>query len=148
VNEKSGGTNLMAKHRRGRSTTSSAPAANAAVDLLPLSLPDVYLLTAVSDGREAVAGLTVVINHEGFTVVTPHQTIAAVITWPELTVLRTAGRTKGPAGEDAVLLEASGAARAHRFVVPTADPVALEATIAEITGITPSESPRRSRRGR
>ena len=91
----------MAKHRRGRSKT--APA----VDLLPLTLGDVYLLTAESDGQLAVGGLAVVIDHQGLSVFAPNGTAAAELSWSELTVLRTAGPTTAPGGEEAVLLEAA-----------------------------------------
>jgi hypothetical protein len=136
----------MAKHRRGRSTTSAASAPTTTVSPLPLSLADVYLLTAESEGREAVGGLTLVVDQDGLTVITPHRTTAARLTWSELTVLKTAGRTRAPGGEEAVLLEATGARRSHRFVVPTEDPLALEATMAEITGIPPPVPNRKSRR--
>lgn len=93
----------MAKHRRGRSTESPPP------DPLPLSLEDVYLLTAESDGRLAVPGLGLLVDHLGFTVLAPDGRTAAWLTWSELTALRTGGRITAPGGEDAVLLEASSA---------------------------------------
>jgi hypothetical protein len=139
----------MARHRRGRSPTSAVPppVAEAVVDPLPLSLPDVYLLTSDSDGQQAVNGLTVVIDHDGLTVLAPHGATAAVLAWSALTILRVAGRTTAPGGEDALLLQASTATRSHRFIVPTTDTAGLEATIAEITGVPPTEtSPRRRRR--
>jgi len=116
------------------------------VNPLPLSLADVYLLTAESDGNEAVAGLTLVVDQDGLTVITPHGTTGARLTWSELTVLKTAGRTRAPGGEEAVVLEASGARRTHRFVVPTDDPGAFETTMAGITGVPPPDVPRKSRK--
>ncbi len=138
----------MAKHRRGRSVTSAASEPAMAMNPLPLSLADVYLLTAESEGREAVPGLTLVVDHDGLTVITPHRTTAARLAWSELTVLKTAGRTRAPGGEEAVFLEAAGTQRSHRFVVPTDDPLALEATMAAVTGIPPPAVPRKSRRRR
>lgn len=132
----------MAKHRRGRSHESPA------VEPLPLSLRDVYLLTAESGGRMAVGGLTLMVDHLGLTVFAPDGGAAAVLAWADLTALRTTGRTTGPGGEDAVLLEASSASRTHRFAVPTVDAGALETTVAAITGVPAVDPPRRSRRRR
>jgi hypothetical protein len=132
----------MAKHRRGRSHPSVV------VDLLPLSLGDVYLLTAESDGQLAVSGLTLVVDGEGFTVFAPDGTTAAVLTWSELTVLKTAGPTTAPGGEEAVLLEASSTLRTHRFAVPTGDVAGLETRIAAITGVRDTDPRRRARRRR
>jgi hypothetical protein len=131
---------MMAKHRRGR-TGDSFP-----VDPLPLSLDDVYLLTAESGGEQAVNGLALVVDHNGLTVFGPSGSAAAAMTWSELTVLRTVGRTTTPLGEGAVVLEAATTARTHRFSVPTGDAVALEATIAAITGVPAADPPRRTRR--
>jgi hypothetical protein len=135
----------MAKHRRGRTAASKPAKADAAVDRLPLSLPDVYLLTAHSAGQEAVGGLTLTIDQDGLTVIAPHGTTAAQLTWSELTLLETVGHTRAPGGEEAVALEATGPVRTHRFIVPTEDPVALEATIAAITGDTRPDRPRNAR---
>jgi hypothetical protein len=111
-------------------------------------MKDVFLLTAESDGQQAVGGLTVTVDQGGLTVISPHGTTAAQFAWPELTVLRTAGRTPAPGGEEAVLLEVSGPGRTHRFAVPTDDPVVLETTIAGITGIPAPETPRKKSRKR
>jgi hypothetical protein len=132
----------MAKHRRGRAN--EPPVA----DPLPLSLGDVYLLTAESDGRVAVGGLTLVVDQNGLTVVAPSGSTAAALAWSELTVLRTVGATTAPAGESAVLLEAASAVRTHRFAVPTEDAFTLETTIASITGIPAVEPPRPRKRRR
>jgi hypothetical protein len=118
------------------------------VDLLPLSLGGVYLLTAESDGQLAVSGLTLVVDGEGFTVFAPDGTTAAVLAWSELTVLKTAGPTTAPGGEGAVLLEASSKLRTHRFAVPTGDVAGLETAIAAITGVRDSDPRRRARRRR
>jgi hypothetical protein len=74
--------------------------------------------------------------------------MATALTWAELTVLQTTGRTSAPDGRDAVLLEASSSVRTHRFAVPAPDPVLLERTIALITGVPGAESPERRRRRR
>jgi hypothetical protein len=132
----------MAKHRRGRSKES--PAAG----LLPLTLAGVYLFTAESDGQLAVGGLALVIDHRGLSVFAPEGTVAAELAWSELTVLRTAGPTTAPGGEEAVLLEAASALRKHLFAVPTGDSVALEAAMAAITGTAEDNPPRRGRRRR
>ena len=132
----------MAKHRRGRSPRTPP------VDRLPLSLHDVYLLTTESDGQLAVGGLALVVDQVGLTVCAPDGSTAAALTWPDLTVLRTSGRTTGPGGEGAVLLEAASATRTHRFVVPTGDADTFERTIAAITGVPFSDSRGRSRRRR
>jgi hypothetical protein len=132
----------MAKHGRGRSRDT------AVVDPLPLTLRDIYLLTAESDGQLALPGLGLVIDGQGLTVFAPHGATAAALTWSELTVLRAAGRTTGPGGEDAVILEARSEQRTHRFVVPTDDAEAFEATIGVITGVPGTELPRRTRRRR
>jgi len=133
---------VRAKHRRGRSTEA------AAVDPLPLSLGDVYLLTAESDGQLAVGGLALVVDHGGLTVFSPNGTVAASLAWAELTVLRTTGRTTAPGGEGAVLLEASSPTSTHRFAVPTGDATTFESAIAIITGVPVTDSRRRSRRRR
>jgi len=116
------------------------------VDPLPLSLPDVYLLTADSAGQLAVGHLTLVIDDHGLAVLAPDGSTAAALTWAELTVLQTTGRTSAPDGRGAVLLEASSAVRTHRFAVPAPDPVVLERTIALITGVPGAESTERRRR--
>ena len=133
---------MVAKHRRGRSPESPP------VDRLPLSLGDVYLLTADSDGQLAVGGLALVVDQVGLTVCAPDGSTAAALAWADLTILRTGGRTTAPGGEDAVLLEAASATRTHRFVVPTGDADSFESTIAAITGVPNPDSPRRSRRRR
>ena len=121
-----------------------------AADPLPLSLRDVFLLTAESAGQVAVGQLTVVIDDHGLTVLAPDGSTATALTWAGLTVLHTTGRTSAPDGREAVLLEASSSGRTHRFAVPAADPVALEGTIALITGVPGAGSsgrePRRRRR--
>jgi hypothetical protein len=132
----------MAKHRRGHSNEP------AAVNPLPLSLDDVYLLTAESDGQMAVGGLSLVVDHNGLVVSSPAGTTAAALTWSEMTVLRTAGRTTILEGPDAVVLEASTAIRTHRFAVPTGNPGALEAAIGAITGVPAPDPPHRGRRHR
>jgi hypothetical protein len=132
----------MAKHRRGRSQDTPAP------DHLPLSLGDVYLLTAESDGHLALGGLALLVDHEGLTVFAPDGKTAAALAWSELTVLRTTGRTTAPGGEDAVLLEAATEVRTHRFVVPTVDAEGLESTVAGLTGEPAPDPPRRGRRRR
>src|ERR1700722_19327139 len=103
----------MAKHGRGRSRETPA------VDPLPLTLHDIYLLTAESDGQLALPGLGLVIDSQGLTVFTPEGATAAALAWSELTVLRTAGRSTTPGGEHGVILEARSERRTHRFVVPT-----------------------------
>jgi hypothetical protein len=113
-----------------------------------LSLGDVHLLTAESDGQLAVGPLTLIIDDQGLSVIAPDGVTAAALTWAELTVLRTAGRVRAPGGEDAVLLEASSSLRTHRFAVPTDDPVTLESTISALTGVPPTGAPRRDRRRR
>jgi hypothetical protein len=128
----------MAKHRRGRA---NEPGANP----LPLLLDDVYLLTAESDGQLALGGLSLVVDHQGLTVSAPNGTTAAAMAWSELTVLRTAGRTTVSEGEGVVVLEASTAARTHRFAVPSDNAGALEAAIAAVTGVPTADSPRRRR---
>jgi hypothetical protein len=133
---------VVAKHRRRRSPQPPP------VDRLPLSLRDVYLLTAESGGQLAVGGLALVVDHGGLTVVAPDGSTAARLAWPDLTVLRTGGRTTAPGGVDAVVLEAASATRTHRFVVPTGDADALEFTIAAITGGRDPDPRRRSRRRR
>lgn len=138
----------MAKHRRSRSSTPAAPKPPAAAEPLPLLLTDVYLLTAESDGQEALGGLTVVIDADGLTVITPHRTIAAQLTWSQLAGLRTAGRTHAPDGREALVLEASGPARTHRFVVPADHLEALESTIAEVTGAPVHKHPRKALKAR
>jgi hypothetical protein len=132
----------MAKHRRERSR--EVPT----VDPLPLSLDDVYLLTAESDGQMAVGGLSLVVDHNGLVVSSPGRSTAASLTWSEMTVLRTAGRTRILEGPDAVVLEASTAVRTHRFAVPTDDPGALETAFGAITGVPAPAPPGRNRRHR
>jgi hypothetical protein len=136
----------MAKHRRVRSTDRNTELS--ATHALPLALADVYLLTAESDGQLAIGNLTLVLDDEGLTVLAPDGSSAAGLTWPELTSLRTTGRTTGPGGERAVVLEAASEMRTHRFVVPTRDAPALETTIASLTGATVAEPARRARRRR
>ena len=133
---------MKAKHRRGRSPE-TAP-----TDRLPLSLHAVYLLTAESDGQQAVGGLALVLDHQGLTVFAPNGSAAAALAWPDLRVLRTTGRTTAPGGEDAVLLEAASSDRTHRFAVPTGDADTFESTIAAITGVPAPHSRRWSRRRR
>jgi hypothetical protein len=113
-----------------------------------LSLSGVYLLTAESDGQLAVGQLTLIIDDHGFSVVAPDGVIAAALAWSELTVLKTTGRVSAPGGEEAVLLEAASSIRSHRFAVPTADPGALESTIAALTGMPTSGPSRRAGRRR
>ncbi|HVC71726.1 MAG TPA: hypothetical protein VNC61_15840 [Acidimicrobiales bacterium] len=86
------------------------------------------------------------IDQDGLAVVTPHGTVAARLAWSELSILKTNGRTRGPGGEDAVLLEAAGARRTHRFIVPAEDPISLEATVALLTGTPVPDPPRKTRK--
>jgi hypothetical protein len=95
-----------------------------------------------------VGGLALVVDQVGVTVGAPDGAIIAVLAWPDLTALRTTGRTAAPGGQDAVLLEAATATRTHRFLVPTADADGFERTIAAITGVPDPDSRRRSRRRR
>ena len=118
------------------------------MDLFPLSLPDVYLLTSESAGQLAVGHLTLVIDEHGLAVLAPDGSTATALTWAELTVLQTTGRTAAPDGRDAVLIEASSSVRTHLFAVPAADPAALESTIASITGVPGVEPSGRERRRR
>lgn len=136
----------MAKHRRGRSTTSATRTPTVVTATLPLRLFDVYLLTAESDGQQAVGGLTLVVDQDGLTVTAPHGTIAARLPWSEVTVLKTAGRSRAPDGVEGVLLEVSGARGTHRFIIRGDDPVGLEATVATMTGKAGLDLPRRARK--
>jgi len=111
---------------------SSAPEEAAASDAL--SARDVYLLTTTeTGGRVAVPGLALTVDQLGLTVFKPDGTVAAVLAWEQLTGLAAAARTRTPAGRDAVVMEASTTSkRTHRFVVPTEDPAAFEAALAEL----------------
>jgi hypothetical protein len=131
----------MARHRKHRGAIEEK------ANPLPLTLRDVYLLTAESDRQLAVNGLGLVVDDFGLTVVSPEGKTAAKLAWSELTSLRSKGPTTAPAGESAVLLEATSATRAHQFLVPTEDPAALERVIAVVTGIpVPVPAGRRGRR--
>jgi hypothetical protein len=131
----------MARHRKRRGAT------EAETNPLPLTLRDVYLLTAESDRQLAVNGLGLIVDEFGLTVLSPEGRTAAQLAWSELTSLRTMGRSTSPAGEPALLLEATSAARAHQFLVPTEDPSALERLIGVVTGIPiPAATGRRGRR--
>ena len=107
-----------------------------------------YLLTAESEGQLAIGQLTLVIDDLGLSVIAPDGETAAALAWSEFTVLQAVRRLQAPGGEGAVLLEASSAVRTHRFAVPTADPAALESTIAALTGAASNGTSRRLRRRR
>jgi hypothetical protein len=97
-----------------------------------LTLSDVYLLTAESQGEITVPGLRVVLDQLGLTVVKPDGAVGAVLAWEKLRGLRTAKRMQMPSGTCAVVVEAVSNDRTHRFAVPTDDPDGLEAAVAEI----------------
>jgi hypothetical protein len=131
----------MARHRKRRGSTETETKS------LPLTLPDVYLVTAESGRQLAVNGLGLFLDEFGLTVLSPEGKTAAKLAWSELTSLRTKGRTTAPAGETALLLEATSATRSHQFLVPTEDPAALERLIALVTGIpAPAPTGRKGRR--
>ncbi|MGA2036899.1 MAG: hypothetical protein ABSH04_04865 [Acidimicrobiales bacterium] len=101
-------------------------------DSFELTLSDVYLLTAESQGELAVPGLKVVIDRLGLTLIKPDDTVGAVLAWGKLQSLRTAERMLMPPGTTAVVVEAVSDVRTHRFAVPTDDPEGLEAVVAHL----------------
>jgi len=110
---------------------------------IPLLLSDVYLLTAESEGRVAVPGLTVLLDESGLAVGKPDGAVAATVAWADVTRLVASGRIRTPAGSPGVVVQAVTTSRSHRFVVPTDDPLGLE---REITQLADSVVTRRTRR--
>lgn len=98
----------------------------------PLVLSDVYLLTAESDGSVAVPGLTVMIDGSGLTVRKPDGSIAAVVSWVDVSGLGATRRIRTPAGSHGVIVEAETSSRTHRFVVPSDNPDGLEYEINQV----------------
>jgi hypothetical protein len=122
-------------------------------DSFELTLTDVSLLTAESEGKVAVPGLKVVVDHLGLTVVKPDGAVGAVLGWGKLLTLRTAERMQLPTGMSAVVVEAVSDRATHRFTVPTDDPEGLEVVVAQVassrtTSVEPDVSTSRPRRWR
>jgi hypothetical protein len=116
-----------------RAPSSSAPAGAGRA----LVLSDVLLLTAESEGRVAVPGLSVVMDETAVFVHKPDGDIGAVVSWEDVSRLGVGGRMPAPLGArgavvDGVIVEAVTAAKTHRFVVPTEDPEGLEREIADL----------------
>ncbi len=99
-----------------------------------LLLSDVYLLTAESDGKIAVPGLTVMLDGSGLTVRKPDGAIATVLPWAEVSGLGATRRIRTPAGSHGVIVEAVTGSRTHRFVVPSDNPDGLEYEINQVAG--------------
>jgi hypothetical protein len=116
----------------------------------PLVLSDVYLLTAESQGKTAVPGLTVQLDGSGLTVRKPDGTTGAFVAWSEVSGLVADRRMRTPAGSQGVVLEAVTTSRTHRFVVPSDNPEGLRHEIAQLAGtmVTPSTVSRPGGTGR
>ncbi len=116
----------------------------------PLVLSDVYLLTAESQGKTAVPGLTVQLDGSGLTVRKPDGTTGAFVAWSDVSGLVADRRMRTPAGSQGVILEAVTTSRTHRFVVPSDNPEGLRYEIAHLadtmvaasTGSRPGGKPR------
>jgi hypothetical protein len=115
----------------GEVAPSDAPEVAASGVLL---LSDVYLLTAESDGKIAVPGLSVMVDGSGLTVRKPDGSIAVVLPWAEVSGLGATRRIRTPAGSHGVIVEAVTSSRTHRFVVPSANPDGLEYEIDQLAG--------------
>jgi hypothetical protein len=107
----------------------AAPELTPAVGVLVLS--DVYLLTAASDGRQAVAGLSLQIDDAGMTVRKPDGSVGARMAWSAISRLDASGRMRTPGGSPGVVVQAASADRTHRFLVPARDPAELERQIED-----------------
>jgi hypothetical protein len=105
-----------------------------------LLLSDVYLLTAESDGKIAVPGLTLMLDASGLTVRKPDGSIGAVVSWAEVSGLAASRRIRTPAGSSGVIVEAVTSSRTHRFVVPSANPDGLEYQIGQVAEAMVSEA--------
>jgi hypothetical protein len=130
----------------GREGAGSEPSATGGV----LLLSDVYLLTAASEGREAVAGLSLQIDDSGLTVRKPDGSMGARMTWPTISRLDANGRMRTPGGSPGVVVQADSGDRTHRFLVPARDPAELERQILTRAAwsVTPNlRDTRRPRRG-
>jgi hypothetical protein len=109
----------------------------------PLLLSDVYLLTADSEGRIAVPGLTVLLDESGLTVRKPDGEIGAIVAWADVTTLVASMRMRTPAGSQGVVVEVVTPSRTHRFVVPTDDPLGLESMITHLADAVGTRGTRR-----
>ncbi len=125
------------RRRRHREVVDQAIETGGPTDQASLELAGVYLLTAESDGQAAVPGLTVALDRSGLTVRKPTGEVSAVLGWAQLSGVSANGRMRTPVGRPGLVLEARTASKAHRFVVPSDDPDALEQEIVRLAAAAP-----------
>jgi hypothetical protein len=97
-----------------------------------LEFSGVYLLTAESEGQEAVPGLGLVVDDRGVTVRKPDGEVSAQLDWAQLSSVTASGRMRTPVGRPGVILEVTTASKTHRFVVPADEPGSIERDIARL----------------
>lgn len=107
----------------------------------------VYLLTTGPDGPTAVPGLILELGNRGVGLWRADGAPVWIPTWDEITELSAPERSRLPgAGHGVVVLITATDGRAHRFVIPTASPGSLEASLNSLArrrNVSP-ERPERS----
>jgi hypothetical protein len=97
------------------------------------SITGVYLVTDSNDGRVAIPHLQLNFVADGIELAKADGLVAWRCGWPNLDELSTVERSVLPDGSPgSVILVAEHGGPHHRFVVPAADPQALEADIREL----------------
>jgi hypothetical protein len=107
-----------------------APAQPAVPVQTLLRFAGVYLLTSGPQGPTAVPGLQLALDEAGVTLAKGDGTAVWSAPWDEIAELAWPERSKLPDGDSGVVVViTTRQQRAHRFVVPAAQPAALEAAL-------------------
>jgi hypothetical protein len=94
-------------------------------------------------GEVVVPGMALVLDEIGLTLLKPGGAVGAVLPWESIDALSTDPRAFSPEGTPAVLLEATTATKAHRFLVPSGHPEQLARVIDEVGAAHSAPAPRR-----
>jgi hypothetical protein len=111
-----------------------------------LAGPDVGVATGGAAGEVVVPGMSLVINAVGLTLLKPGGAVGAVLPWASIEALTTDAWAVSPEGTPAVLIEATTATKAHRFLVPAGDPEELAKVIDEVGAARQAPAPARRKR--
>ncbi len=104
---------------------------------------------ADQDRQVAVAGMALVLDQLGITVLKPDGSVGAVLPWAEVSRVSTVGPAMNPDGAPALVVEAVTSSRTHRFLVPSRYEDELRAAVAGVAGMgTESDGTQKRPRGR
>ncbi len=118
----------------GREAGRADPDAASAAGGRPWTVSGVYLLTEASDGAVAVPELTMTFGELGIDVDRPDGERAWSRPWDEIEEMTPTDRSVLPGGGAGIVIKVVERAhrRAHRFVVPTDDPVGTEQMLEDL----------------